>query len=112
MAKLLKTLALGYIGWMSVTGGADAGSLAALLANAGRAPVEQASLLRVDWQDPAILPPRFRNHCRVDSWSGKPYCADHCGSGYQFYYCTPESFGCCRVSFGYCDRHGHLRCHP
>jgi hypothetical protein len=109
---MMKAVLLACIGWSLVAGIADAGSLATVLANSGRARSEEASFLRVDWQDPATLPPRFRNHCSIDSWSGRPYCADHCGLGYQFYYCTPESFGCCRVGFGYCDWYGHLRCHP
>ncbi len=68
---------------------------------------------RVDWQDPAMLPPPFRNHCTSgDGWWGRPYCADHCGRGDQFYFCSPASFGCCHVGYGYCDDRGHLRCHP
>jgi hypothetical protein len=69
-------------------------------------------VIRVDWQDPALLPSRFRNHCVAQRWSGRLYCEDHCGRGYEFYYCTTASFGCCRVGYGYCDHHGHLRCHP
>jgi hypothetical protein len=74
--------------------------------------VVQAPLIKVDWQGPLNLPPRFRNHCAIDSASGRAYCSDHCGYEYQFYYCTPQSFGCCRISFGYCDWRGQLRCHP
>ncbi|HUI97021.1 MAG TPA: hypothetical protein VLX44_14790 [Xanthobacteraceae bacterium] len=108
---MMKTaIVVGCLGLLALTGGAQAGSLATLLAPSR--PADQASIIRVDWQDPATLPPQFRNHCSIDSWSGRPYCADHCGPGYQFYYCTPESFGCCRVGFGYCDWRGHLRCHP
>jgi hypothetical protein len=107
---MMKTILLGCIGAMALAGVAQAGSLAALLAQ-GR-PAGQSAIVRADWQDPATLPPRFRNHCSIDSWSGRAYCADHCGLGYQFYYCTPASFGCCRVGYGYCDWHGHLRCHP
>ena len=108
---MMKTAILfGCLGSFALAGGAQAGSLAALLAQTR--PADRTSIIRVDWQDPATLPPQFRNHCSIDSWSGRPYCADHCGLGYQFYYCTPESFGCCRVGFGYCDWHGHLRCHP
>jgi len=65
-----------------------------------------------DWQDPAALPRVFRNHCAVEPWSGRTYCENHCGRGYEFYFCSPESFGCCHVGYGYCDWHGHLRCHP
>jgi hypothetical protein len=71
-----------------------------------------APLIEVDWQYPQSLPPRFRNHCAVDTFSGRPYCSDHCGFEYQFYYCSRESFGCCRIGFGYCDWNGLLRCHP
>ncbi len=69
-------------------------------------------LVAVDWQPPWSLPPRFRNHCRYDRIHGRPYCANHCGPGYQFYFCSPESFGCCHPGYGYCDWKGHLRCAP
>lgn len=68
-------------------------------------------LIQVDWQVPQSLPRRFRNHCASDPFSGRPYCSDHCGSDYQFYFCSRHSFGCCRVGFGYCDWTGLLRCH-
>ena len=58
------------------------------------------------------LPRRFRNHCSYDSYSGRSYCSDHCGFDYQFYYCSPLSYGCCHLGFGYCDWSGLLRCHP
>jgi len=69
-------------------------------------------LVRVDWQEPQSLPPRFRNHCATDVVSGRPYCSDHCGFNYQVYVCSQQSFGCCRPGFGYCDWNGMLRCHP
>jgi hypothetical protein len=72
----------------------------------------QAPVIQVDWQYPLSLPPRFRNHCAIDTFSGRPYCSDHCGYDYQFYYCSGASFGCCRIGFGYCDWSGLLRCHP
>jgi hypothetical protein len=90
--------------------GLAAPSLCAAAPAAG--PLSAVSVVEADWQGPLSLPPRFRNHCVIDFFSGRPYCSDHCGIDYQFYYCTPRSFGCCRVSFGYCDRHGQLRCHP
>jgi hypothetical protein len=68
--------------------------------------------IQVDWQGPLSLPPRFRNHCAIDAFSGRPYCSNHCGFDYQFYYCWRQSFGCCRIGFGYCDWNGLLRCHP
>jgi len=71
-----------------------------------------APVVEVDWQEPQSLPPRFRNHCVTDAFSGRPYCSDHCGFDYQFYYCSRGSFGCCRIGFGYCDWSGLLRCHP
>jgi hypothetical protein len=69
-------------------------------------------LVAVDWQDPLSLPPRFRNHCSYDVNRGQPYCSNHCGIGYQFFYCSPASFGCCHPGYGYCDWKGHLRCAP
>jgi hypothetical protein len=68
-------------------------------------------LIAVDWQHPLALPRAFRNHCHFDG-AGRFYCSNHCGLDYQFYYCTPASFGCCRPGFGYCDWQGHLRCAP
>ena len=69
-------------------------------------------VVRVDWQEPVQLPPRFRNHCAVERFSGRPYCADHCGLDYQFYYCSPTAFGCCHLGHGYCAWNGVLRCTP
>ena len=69
-------------------------------------------LVQVDWQGPLSLPRRFRNHCAVDVLTGRLYCSDHCGFNYQFYYCSHQSFGCCRVGYGYCDWRGSLRCAP
>jgi hypothetical protein len=69
-------------------------------------------VVRVDWQLPEQLPPSFRNHCTVENFTGRPYCSNHCGADYQFYYCSPASFGCCHLGHGYCDWHGVLRCHP
>jgi len=69
-------------------------------------------IIRVDWQEPQQLPPAFRNHCTAENFTGRPYCSNHCGIDYQFYYCTEASFGCCRLGHGYCDWEGHLRCHP
>jgi hypothetical protein len=62
------------------------------------------------WQDPAVLPPRYRNHC--GTIDGRYTCANHCGSGYEFYYCSAAAFGCCRSGFGYCDGQGRVRCGP
>jgi hypothetical protein len=70
------------------------------------------AVIQVDWQWPQLLPQRFRNHCAIDTISRRPYCSDHCGFDYQFYYCSPASFGCCRIGYGYCDWSGLLRCHP
>jgi hypothetical protein len=71
-----------------------------------------ALVITVDWQGPWSLPPRFRNHCSYDVTHGGWYCADHCGSDYQLYFCSLASFGCCRIGYGYCDWKGHLRCAP
>jgi hypothetical protein len=67
---------------------------------------------RADWQYPPQLPPRFRNHCTFEYFDGRPYCSNHCGIDYQFYYCSEISFGCCHLGRGYCDWRGALRCHP
>ena len=75
-------------------------------------PPARGLLVQVDWQGPQSLPRRFRNHCVFDGFSGRPYCSNHCGFDYQFYYCSARSFGCCRVGVGYCDWDGLLRCHP
>jgi len=72
----------------------------------------QSLLIRTDWQEPLQLPPRFRNHCNFENFTGRPYCSDHCGIDYQFYYCSEASFGCCHLGRGYCDFRGILRCHP
>ncbi len=91
------------------------GSFAAASAAPAAAPVASlsaATLLRVDWQDPQALPRHLRNHCYTDNFSGRPYCSDHCGAEYQVYSCSPHSFGCCRVGYGYCDWNGLVRCHP
>jgi hypothetical protein len=69
-------------------------------------------LVRVDWQDPMSLPPLFRNHCSFDVIRGRWFCSNHCGLDYQFYFCSPASFGCCHPGFGYCDWNGSLRCAP
>jgi hypothetical protein len=94
-------------------------ALLAALATAGAcsaAPVVRlpatVPFVNADWQEPATLPPRLRNHCATDALTGRSYCSDHCGFQYQIYSCSPQSFGCCRVGFGYCDWNGLLRCHP
>ena len=87
--------------WPSAAQAADYGSAP------GRAPI-----VAVDWQGPLSLPPRFRNHCSYDVDHGRWYCSNHCGIDYQFYFCSPASFGCCHPGYGYCDWNGHLRCAP
>jgi len=71
-----------------------------------------APVVRVDWQDPASLPPQFRNHCGFDVIRGRWICSNHCGLDYEFYFCSPASFGCCHPGYGYCDWNGSLRCAP
>jgi hypothetical protein len=71
-----------------------------------------APLTRVDWQEPTSLPPHFRNHCSFDVNHGRWSCSNHCGLDYQFYFCSPASFGCCHPGYGYCDWNGSLRCAP
>ena len=74
--------------------------------------VDRGPIVRVDWQYPWQLPPHFRNHCAYERLTGRPYCSNHCGSDYQFLYCSDASFGCCHLGRGYCDWNGLLRCHP
>ena len=68
--------------------------------------------VRIDWHYPWQLPPRFRNHCAYEYFTARPFCSNHCGSGYQFFYCSEASFGCCHLGHGYCDWGGLLRCSP
>jgi len=92
-----------------------AGVVGPSLSRAGELNLSAAAVVpsvAVDWQPPVSLPPRSRNHCRYDRFRGRWYCANHCGPDYQFYFCSPGSFGCCRSGFGYCDWQGHLRCAP
>jgi len=107
---MMKTLLLGAIALAALLGPAAAGPLAPPARASVR--LDAAPMLQVDWQDPALLPRRFRNHCVADPRSGRTYCENHCGRGYEFYVCSPDSFGCCHVGYGYCDWHGELRCHP
>jgi hypothetical protein len=74
--------------------------------------VDRELIVRIDWQYPWQLPPRFRNHCGFGYFTARPFCSDHCGGDYQFYYCSQASFGCCHLGRGYCDWSGLLRCHP
>jgi hypothetical protein len=69
-------------------------------------------IVRVDWQYPWQLPPQFRNRCAYEYFTARPFCSNHCGSDYQFFYCSQASFGCCHLGRGYCDWSGLLRCHP
>jgi len=71
-----------------------------------------APVIAADWQPPLSLPRQFRNHCSYDRDRGRIYCSNHCGIDYEFYYCSPASFGCCHAGYGYCDWKGHLRCAP
>jgi len=89
-----------------------AGATAASAGETARPGLSGDLLIRADWQAPAQLPPPFRNHCTFENFTGRPYCSNHCGADYQFYYCSPASFGCCHLGHGYCDWHGMLRCHP
>jgi hypothetical protein len=53
---------------------------------------------------------RLPNHCSYDPTHGYYFCSNHCGADYEFYVCSPRSFGCCRIGVGYCDYLGFLRC--
>jgi hypothetical protein len=99
--KALALVVLACLGWES-----------SCLAGAAKLSAIDGLVIRADWQDPALVPPRFRNHCGFDRFSGRPYCANHCGHGYEFYFCSDASFGCCHVGRGYCAWSGTLRCSP
>jgi len=99
--RVIKTLRLALLAAIVATSQASAGEPGLL-----------RRFLLPDWQDPEDLPPRFRNHCSYDVTQGRYYCSDHCGVDYQFYYCSPRSFGCCHVGVGYCGWDGLLRCRP
>jgi hypothetical protein len=98
MANIPRLLTLASLVWASAAGAGELGPL--------------KRLLLPDWQGPSDLPPRFRNHCSYDITHGRAYCSDHCGADYQFYFCSPASFGCCHIGVGYCDWDGLLRCRP
>jgi hypothetical protein len=100
-AKSLLLAALMATAWISAC---QAGGPAYLPANPPPA--------YLDPGEPALLPPRFRTHCRFDVTHGRYYCAYRCGSEYQFYYCSRWSFGCCHIGVGTCDPAGLLRCRP
>jgi hypothetical protein len=106
---VLRAFMIGTVWLVALAGGASAGG-PGVPSRMGRPTGAPPTL--IDWQDPAALPPQFRNHCSTGGWFGRPYCADHCGREYQLYYCSGDSFGCCKVGYGYCDYRGHLRCHP
>ncbi len=107
--NLVKAVKMVVLGILTVLASASIGR-----AGEGLRPEMDANRLIVeaDWQGPQSLPRRFRNHCSYDTFSGRSYCSDYCGFDYQFYYCSPLSFGCCHLRFGYCDWSGLLRCHP
>ena len=100
----LRAVIFAVVGFVASASACPAGT-------ANLAPAEGAVLF-VDWQGPEQLPPRFRNHCTFENFTSRPYCSDHCGADYQFFYCSPASFGCCHLGHGYCDWNGVLRCHP
>ena len=109
---MIRQLLLAGLVAVAFVGPGHAAPLAGAPAGLGGNASARLPLTRVDWQDPALLPRRFRNHCASTDWWGRPYCENHCGRGYEFYYCSHDSFGCCHVGYGYCDWHGELRCHP
>ena len=73
---MLKALALAVL----------ASAVLASVARAGETNSASGLVVRVDWQTPEQLPPRFRNHCTLENFTSRPYCSDHCGIDYQFYY--------------------------
>jgi hypothetical protein len=83
MDLLVKATTILVLGLLAVSACASIGR-----AGEGLRPAMDANRLIVeaadwDWQGPQSLPPRFRNHCSYDSFSGRPYCSDHCGIDYS-----------------------------
>lgn len=99
----MKTFLAVCLAGMVLGSAADAGEPAG--------PTAGETLIYAGWQAPYALPRRFRHHCKTDGF-GAEYCADKCGTTYQFYYCSNVSFGCCHIGVGYCGGDGHLRCFP
>ena len=95
-ALVLRTYVIAGLWSAALAAGATAGPAVA----PASPPAAGSPLSLVDWQEPDALPPQFRKHCTIGGWFGRPYCADHCGREYQLYYCSPASYGCCKVGYG------------
>jgi len=83
----------------------------------GALPMTRCGMISKRVYDCAILFPIWLEltvlgwqQCRY--FTARPFCSDHCGNNYQFYYCSEASFGCGHLGRGYCDWNGLLRCHP
>jgi len=70
------------------------------------------SSAEVHWQQARLRSWRLRSYCNFDVTQGRYYCPNHCGSDYEFYYCSQRSFGCCHIGVGHCGWDGLLRCRP
>jgi hypothetical protein len=106
----VKSLAIALMACVAFTSASQAAPLPAPLAPVTDALVAPA--VPADWQGPLSLPPYFRNHCAYHLYRDRYFCRNHCGIGYQFYFCHPDSFGCCHVGRGYCNWNGSLTCAP
>ena len=106
MRKLAAALCVLLFSMQAASAGWMAGQLVDLRG------VDREMVARIDWQYPWQLPLRFRNHCAYEYFTARPYCSNHCGSDYQFFYCSQASFGCCHLGRGYCDGSDLLRCSP
>jgi hypothetical protein len=104
--KVFQFARLACIAWLGCSTWASAG-----LATETN-PLFQLPRVFDDWQYPESLPPRYRNHCSFNVTRARYYCSDHCGSDYQFFYCSKQSYGCCGIGLGHCDWRGFLRCNP
>jgi hypothetical protein len=101
---------MGQMGWMKIV-------LLACLASSSASSADEAigrgtagSLVFAGWHQSSRYAHRLPNHCSYDPTHGYYYCSNHCGADYEFYFCSPRSFGCCHIGVGYCDYLGYLRC--
>ena len=47
-------------------------AVAASAARAGEISAASGLVIRVDWQTPEQLPPRYRNHCTFENFTSRP----------------------------------------
>jgi len=106
---MIKGTSRGVLGWRKIGFALCLVVPSLCFANEAAGPVKDASLVFVGSRQSVRL--RSPGHCSYDPTHGYYYCSNHCGADYEFYFCSPRSFGCCHIGVGYCDYLGFLRCH-